>query len=243
MRWDAFTLDTVYDHANREAWSNDTKRTRMTALKTLSNYGAKTFGLKDNLIGLQLPTKRRREKHVTREEYNQLVDGVFACNRKSTYGFAMFLAVLWHTGARPGELMSAEVSQFDGSRIVLTKHKNERKSEKPRVIYLTPPAVVAVKMSIDGRGAGKIFCDSRGNPLRKDSLRNRLNRILKAQNMDMSIVAYSFRHGYATRALEAGVDVATLAELMGTSVEMIGKNYGHLDARRDFLAQKAMMVR
>jgi hypothetical protein len=30
---------------------------------------------------------------------------------------------------------------------------------------------------------------------------------------------------------------------MGTSVEMIGKNYGHLDARRDFLAQKAMMVR
>ena len=39
---------------------------------------------------------------------------------------------------------------------------------------------------------------------------------------------YAFRHSYATRWLASGGDPVTLALLMGTSVEMIAKTYGHL---------------
>ena len=40
--------------------------------------------------------------------------------------------------------------------------------------------------------------------------------------------AYCLRHYYATERLIAGVSVYTLAENMGTSVQMIERHYGHL---------------
>ena len=39
---------------------------------------------------------------------------------------------------------------------------------------------------------------------------------------------YAYRHTYATRWLANGGDPVTLALLMGTSVDMIAKTYGHL---------------
>ena len=58
---------------------------------------------------------------------------------------------------------------------------------------------------------------------------------------------YCLRHTFATEALAAGVSIVELARLMGTSVAMIDRTYGHLardseasirarlDARRDRL--------
>ncbi len=40
--------------------------------------------------------------------------------------------------------------------------------------------------------------------------------------------AYSFRHYYATQRLQKGVSVYSLAENMGTSVQVIEDHYGHL---------------
>jgi integrase len=39
---------------------------------------------------------------------------------------------------------------------------------------------------------------------------------------------YHLRHTFATEALAAGVSIFELARLMGTSVKMIDKTYGHL---------------
>ena len=39
---------------------------------------------------------------------------------------------------------------------------------------------------------------------------------------------YHLRHTFATEALAAGVSIFELARLMGTSVRMIDKTYGHL---------------
>jgi integrase len=39
---------------------------------------------------------------------------------------------------------------------------------------------------------------------------------------------YHLRHTFATEALAAGISIFELARLMGTSVRMIDKTYGHL---------------
>jgi integrase len=39
---------------------------------------------------------------------------------------------------------------------------------------------------------------------------------------------YQLRHTFATEALAAGVSIFELARVMGTSVEMIDRTYGHL---------------
>jgi site-specific recombinase XerD len=43
-----------------------------------------------------------------------------------------------------------------------------------------------------------------------------------------SLDLIGFRHAFATRFLQGGGDVLTLARLMGTSVTMIDRTYGHL---------------
>jgi integrase len=54
---------------------------------------------------------------------------------------------------------------------------------------------------------------------------------------------YAMRHTFATWALDAGIDVYDLARLMGTSVQMIDRTYGHLargqaDRARDRLNRR-----
>ena len=44
---------------------------------------------------------------------------------------------------------------------------------------------------------------------------------------------YDLRHTYATWSLAAGIDIFTLARVMGTSVKMIDRTYGHLVAGAD----------
>ncbi|MNW17986.1 hypothetical protein D3C71_2173630 [compost metagenome] len=41
---------------------------------------------------------------------------------------------------------------------------------------------------------------------------------------------YSYRHTFATRWLLAGGSIKVLADLLGNSVRMIERHYGHLDA-------------
>jgi site-specific recombinase XerD len=44
----------------------------------------------------------------------------------------------------------------------------------------------------------------------------------------LKIDIIGFRHAFATRFLQKGADPLTLAKLMGTSMSMIERTYGHL---------------
>ena len=52
------------------------------------------------------------------------------------------------------------------------------------------------------------------------------------------MVSYTYRHSYATDALEQGVGVAQVAELLGrTSTDMVMQHYQHLSEKREHLLQ------
>lgn len=54
------------------------------------------------------------------------------------------------------------------------------------------------------------------------------------------VVAYAYRHSFATSALERGVGVAQVAELLGhTSTDMVMRVYGHLDQRVRYMREQA----
>lgn len=46
----------------------------------------------------------------------------------------------------------------------------------------------------------------------------------------VKVIPYSYRHTFATRWLLAGGSIKVLADLLGTSVLMLERHYGHLDA-------------
>ncbi|CAK0753214.1 putative Tyr recombinase domain-containing protein [Azospirillaceae bacterium] len=77
-----------------------------------------------------------------------------------------------------------------------------------------------------------VFRDYDGTPLK--SLAAGFKNLLKEANLYIDDEtgkprdSYCLRHYYATERLLAGVGVYTLAENMGTSVQMIERHYGHL---------------
>ena len=46
--------------------------------------------------------------------------------------------------------------------------------------------------------------------------------------MEKRVHPHLFRHSYATWALQRGMQEVTLAEIMGCSIELIARTYGHL---------------
>ncbi len=243
-RWSEFTRDTVTQYAADQEWATSTKRKRMSLLRSLSAYGHDEKQLPDNLAKIKKPRETSRTYFATPSDYKAIVNHVMEGNilRKP---FALLVAGLWLTGARPSELAKAQLKHIKGSAIVLEEHKNSRKSDKPRVIYLDARAMVVVTTSIAGRTDPEafIFVDSRGAAYNRDSIRNRISRSREKLKLSDDLVAYSFRHGYAHRALSSGVEVATIATLMGTSVDLIINTYGHLHDNHSVLSIAAGRVK
>lgn len=244
QRWSKFTKDAVTKWvAAQDGWGPSTSRTRIGLLRQLSAYASESKGLRDNLAKIEKPAETTRDYYATPSDYRAIVEYVMGHNKPGRQ-FALFIAVLWHTGARPGELAGATIRHVKEGQIVLSEHKNARKQKTKRVIYLNTCAAIALAQAIDGRTSKDdlIFLDSRGNPLHKDSIRNRLARARDKSSLSSKLVAYSFRHGYAYRALGKGIEIATLATLMGTSVEQIMRTYGHLAENQALLADAANRV-
>ena len=57
---------------------------------------------------------------------------------------------------------------------------------------------------------------------------SRVSRCKACKSTRPVFTPYTLRHYFATKALRAGVSIFELARIMGTSVEMIDRTYGHL---------------
>ena len=56
-------------------------------------------------------------------------------------------------------------------------------------------------------------------------------------------MSYTYRHSFVTDALENGVGVAQVAELLGhTSTDMVMQHYQHLREKREHLKQAAIQA-
>lgn len=225
------------------------------ALKWNTNKGHVTV---NPLAGIKCPSEYRKQKRGADFALsNELLALLIETSRKGQRSkrFADYLYALSRTGARPGELAYAEPCHyhreaqcivFSGSASKGYLWKNARKTGKDRVIYL-PADVAAVVEANIRQGRKWLFPTETGNNFglhRGMQLMGRLRRkkpvaayLLRHGLRAKSIILYAMRHTYATRALKNDPPVAirTLAELMGTSVGMIERHYGHLCGDKPYL--------
>lgn len=74
----------------------------------------------------------------------------------------------------------------------------------------------------------RVFLNTVGKPWTMTAFRQQVGRIKKKLKLADDVCSYLMRHGFGTRAILAGVDGPTLAELMGhTSQDMISRVYVH----------------
>lgn len=171
-----------------------------------------------------------------------------------------FLQALKDTGARPGELMGATAADFkaETGAFVFQKEATRTRDQfahktakrKDRVIFLSGPTLDTVKELVTLYPTGPLFrrvwpkgskhrrkAGGDAPPFTRVAIVDRFLKLQKRLKMP-NLTAYSYRHTYATELLKAGMDVETLAELMGNSAVVIRQHYSHLLADTRALREK-----
>ena len=128
---------------------------------------------------------------------------------------------LYGTGTRVSEAVDLDVDELDldGYTVVVTG-----KGSKQRLLPLGQPAVDALTaylvrgrptLAARGRGTARVFVNSLGRPLSRQSAYAVLRRAGERAQLPGAIGPHSLRHSYATHLLENGADVRVVQELLG----------------------------
>ena len=133
------------------------------------------------------------------------------------------------TGLRPGEqrgLLWSDVRLAEGA----VRIRGTKTDGSARPVPVAGDAL-AVLRQLDaertGEGDGFVFTGARGGKVDERALSKRLQKLAELAKVPKNVTAYSLRHSYGTRMAAAGVPLLDLARIMGTSVLMIERHYGH----------------
>jgi integrase len=153
-----------------------------------------------------------------------------------------FILIALYSGLRVTELHALKWENVEGfgdaERTITLRVVGRLKKGKHRARIFDPLpqirdgfAILRFMVKTTPKAADFVFVDDQGNQIKsfKKSLTNLLAKSgLLVDDLGVTRTAGSFRHTYATQQLIAGVPVAILAHMMGTSVQMIERHYGHI---------------
>jgi integrase len=225
------------------SWGDTMVHSFMTCLHAALNWAAKP-GRKlitaNPLKGLDRPTPRSRSASslISPGLHEQIMAGASAELRH-------ILMALENTGARPEEIVAATAADWNddlGALVYLPddrrlpdsySHKNARKG-KDRVIFFTGPALDMMRQLVRERPSGPLFRNRRGTAWRVGKLDERFQRLRDKFGAKV-VTPYSYRHTWITNALNAGMPMVHVAELVGNTPEIIARHYSHVDANKKHL--------
>lgn len=176
------------------------------------------------------PRLLKRLPHpMTQDEVESLLDSAFGKEPRDTRDRAI-LELLYATGIRVGELVRADLGDFDlggasreGMLLVYGKGRKER------MVPIGSKAVAALRTYIRARGAlssytprraadrDAFFLNARGGRLTDRSVRRILDSRLRQAAVLRHVSPHSLRHSFATHMLNAGADLRSIQELLGHS--------------------------
>lgn len=122
----------------------------------------------------------------------------------------LFLA----TGCRVSEIVGMQVDEMDldnGCVKVLGK------GQKERVVFLSDRALEYLDRYLDGRKSGPVILSIRAphQGLHKNALENIVRAIAKRAGLTKRVFPHLLRHTFATRALNKGMPLPTLCDILG----------------------------
>lgn len=201
-------------------WGNNTMRILISSVKSCLTW-AKDAGLisVNPLADLKRPPAVFRSDQciITEEQAGRML-----CAAPEALQYV--LDALWHTGNRPGYIITVEAREcVDGTWVC--GPKPGRKMPKA-VIYLNEYMRELTLRNIGKYPEGPIFRNSWGKPWSYDVLKQAI-RETRTRAGIKGLTAYWYRHTYGRRMIDVGTDYLLLATLMNTSVEMLTRVYGH----------------
>lgn len=177
----------------------------------------------------------RRDVYLDAAQRRKLIEN-------SPPDLAAFLKALCLVPLRPGAVAALDVAHFDRRRGTLTIGKDKAGAERRITL---PPATVEffVAQSKDKLPGAALLTRADGARWTKDAWKYPIKDAVIAAGLPPETTAYALRHSTITDLIALHkLPTLTVAQLSGTSVQMIERHYGHLlqDQAKDALAALAL---
>jgi integrase len=222
-------------------WGDSTRRCAITAVKRIFNWADAEALLAGNpLRQVRKPPVQRRDRIMSEAERQEIFGAI------KDEEFRDFVFALEQTGCRPSEVsrVAAENVDLQHGLWVFTDHTTRKKTGRDRVVYLTPAMVDLTRKLLSKHPCGPLFLAPRsGRAFTRNGIRCRFRQLRKKLPHLKGVISYTYRHSYVTDALENGVGVAQVAELLGhVGTEMVMRHYQHLGEKREHLRQAGVQA-
>jgi integrase len=223
-------------------WGQGGRRGAITAVKRAFSWAVEQgLILSSPVAHIKRPPAPRRTTTLSVKQRKLIFDSA------SDQVFRDLLFVVERTGVRPQEVCRVEARHFDEKKgtweFPMEEHKTGEKTGRFRIVYL-PPAVIELSSLLARKHpVGPLFRNSRGNPWNANTVRLRFKRLQRRFPHDLpdDLCMYLYRHTYATDALERGVGLATVAELLGHSdASTLARVYQHVGDRHEHMRDAAV---
>lgn len=241
-------LQKFYNNLSKKGYSYSQINTLNTVLKVFFNwcidndYILKNPCTKVNIKGNKneiIKNERKEVEILSETEINIIKEYL-----KGTDFELLFLLDL-ATGLRQGELLALDWKHINLEDNTLKVERSVKEvyvydnenAKHIETIFQTPktlnsfrtvpiPSTMINILSKIKNKKGLLFSDANGNPLKGKNISTKWTKILKECNIPHKKF-HSIRHTYASMLLSKGVDIETVAELMGHSAISITQIYLH----------------
>ncbi|HEV3146136.1 MAG TPA: tyrosine-type recombinase/integrase, partial [Gemmataceae bacterium] len=191
-------------HVNRwldqhDGWGQGSRRHAIICVKRAFSWADDEGLISTSPIRkLKKPSAGRRERILTAAEKQEILAVI------KDRQFREFVFAMQETGCRPSEVARVTAADVDLELGVwiLQKHKTRKKTNKPRVIYLTPAMVELTKRLMIEQPVGTLFRSHRKNGVfTRNAIRIRFRQLRKKLPHLKGVVSYCYRHTFCTDAL------------------------------------------
>ncbi len=181
-----------------------------------------------------LPRRKRLPRTLSRSEAAFLLSARNDARGGAGEGdqvFAIIVRLMVVTGMRVGELCKLHVDDLSPDCSVVRIHG---KGARERVAYITDAALrrdlqqIIRQRRTSRLGAGALFVNRHGAPMRSQSVRSKLRRLAKKAGLERRVTPHMLRHTAATLLIETGVDIRFVQRLLGHSSIATTEIYTHV---------------
>ena len=198
---------------------------------------ANFLGLTAEYTADKLKRPKLKEKSVecfSLKEQKQIEQAILNGKKDKMYGILLCL----YSGLRIGELISLQWNDIDLEKGILTIYKSchdgkdgliidEPKTATSRRVIPLPKQLLPILKGIKKKSASPFVVSANGKSVSVRSYQRSFELLLKKLKIPHKGF-HSLRHTFATRALECGMDVKTLSEILGHKNPTVTLNrYAH----------------
>ena len=198
---------------------------------------ANFLGMTAEYTADKLKRPKLKEKPVecfTFKEQKQIEQAILNGKKDKMYGILLCL----YSGLRIGELIALQWSDIDLAKGILTVSKSchdskdglvvdEPKTTNSRRLIPLPKQILPILKNIKKKSDSSFVVSANRSSVSVRSYQRSFELLLKRLNISHKGF-HSLRHTFATRALECGMDIKTLAEILGHKNPTVTLNrYAH----------------